>query len=902
MAALILLNGKPDVQAHVLRKVLSTLSRFFTKFPTHWHECIASTIVTIVTGKPHVELGSNSLEKLCHDLSERDTILCLEFCQILIEDVKNENFHHVHESTIDTIINNNIQHLALLLQNATEVLYTNTKNPVILHSAFKTYGAWALNHPMGSEYIKFLLPVTNFIFVFIQHHPATELYHLALEEISEILNRFPSFYDDDAKFHLAHILGETGKCMVAKIEKKNSEIAQSITPYNYEDDDINELQEDVQSFAKAAIALCELAILNMDELDSSEISTLIEYLLIISGFPGFPNVDNNLATLLLEFWTTYADSILESDDSIIFSHSNPFISKVIEIFWAKSKLPLPEQHESWQPDSWEEFEIFRQDFWTFLNSTYCLVDAHLFTRFVTTILTQLSSTTTDWISVEASLSCINALSKNVSSITYEYSLVAQLLCSPLLEQFSHLDNMHIRTTGVNFVGAYSSFFEEDIGQPYLFLVLDYLFKSLSTSTLSDSASRSIQKLCSSSRSFLSEALPSFFDTYTAMTLYTTLDTASHERTTLAIACLIQAVVDVEKKHSYINQLTTLIFAQLEIVHHDYENSTLLPNGPNREHFRQIVSLLHCLANIGIGLQDPRGTSDCADAIAVQQYWDADKFHIRKHLLEVMKTFALDRPEFKSSLEICDCCCAILKSGFSERHGLFVFPFDTELNFIKAKYIAGPSACYSSIIELGYDFLSTHINVQTTYINSLLDTFFSDLNLLLGEEPDAQTSSLKLLRLIASKYTDVLLKHSKCDIMIHFAIQMLTCIDRVSLREATHFWSTYLNISENKDQQASLANIGPELTTLLINKIAGGSTRSELEFYTEVIKTLLVKDEAYPWLDAALVKSPEHQVERIQLSQRQTFYEQLLHLRGRKETNLLIKQFWLTARGIVDYVS
>lgn len=52
-----------------------------------------------------------------------------------------------------------------------------------------------------------------------------------------------------------------------------------------------------------------------------------------------------------------------------------------------------------------------------------------------------------------------------------------------------------------------------------------------------------------------------------------------------------------------------------------------------------------------------------------------------------------------------------------------------------------------------------------------------------------------------------------DMMIYFAIQILICVDRMSLRGATQFLSTYLSVTGNNEQQA-LTTTGLELTELL----------------------------------------------------------------------------------------
>lgn len=917
LGALVFLSSKAGVQMHVLRKLLSTLSRFFTKFPECWPNFIASTVATIATGKPLPEFNE-SIEEVCRTLSERNTVLGLEFCQVLIEDVKNANLENTQEAKVDGILNDNIPHLVILLRYASEILYPQVQQPKILEHVFKTYAAWALNHTMTAEYNQLLMPVTNFIFQYTEANPNSELYQLALEEISEILTRFPTFYNMEMKTYFAHILGQHGRPLIEQIEKTNTRIAQSPEPYIYDnDDEVEDMQELAQTFSKAAIALCELALnelstTNPGPLETPEMATLIKYLLVISNFPGFPYVDHNLTMFMLEFWGTYADAYiqLEWENN---EDAGLCIIQVIEIYWAKITLPLPVQQAHWKTDSWEAFDSFRKDFWEFLDMTYGIVGSQLFNTLVTNILEQLSSgTPPNWEKLEASLSCVNALSEN---ITNEHALVAQLLQSPLLEQLAHLENMHIRTTGVNFIGSYSVFFEEDAGKAYLFPALDYLFKSLSIASLSTTASRSVLKLCSSCRTYLSSSLSSFFDTYTNMSLYAILGNASHERTVLAISYVIQAVEDVETKAWYVNQLITLILGQLEKVNDEYEQSKQLTDGPSKEAFQRIVSLLKCLGNIGKGLQVPddfQGQPAKEQVDAMTAYWDADKFSIRANLLQVMRIFTIDRLDFRASVDICESCCGILKSGFSESvPGPFVFPINTVLEFIKAKHATGPVDCRPALVDLSCCFVSSHSvgssTIPAQYVNSLLATFFSEVDAMLEYEPETQTSNLKLLRQIFTHYAEVFLDNPKIEVMIRFAVQMLQSTDRFAMREATAFWTSFIGLSPSSggyaQQQAILSSVGPDLARTLVSKIAGDSARSELEYYSEVIKSLLSKQLflAKPWFESALVVNPVHPVDKIDGQRRDKLCKQLVGLRGSRQTTQVVKQFWLASRGITDYL-
>lgn len=907
---LIYLKNKENSRLVVIRKLLSTLARFFTKFYSIWPECIPTVISAIALddhkiGLENKNLTANTIQKL----NEKNAVLCLEFCQMLIEDTHGSgNLALQNELKIGSILKGNIDSLVMLLDFSCQSLYPESKSDMLLEHIFKTYSAWSVNYLVTSEVAERFLPITHFIFNYINSGgDSGSLFHIAIEEVAEILERYPKFFSPSLRRNLGEILVRLGEPLTTAIERKNEEINKMLT-YSYEkDDEIEEIELFTRDFLKITVSLCEAEIGNPDRLNSNEISKLFEYLLIISNFPGVPYVDHNLSMYLLEFWGTYSDSFLDGEDSVI--ESNPIILRVIEVFWNKSCLPS--QRLNWNFESSEAFYSFRRDFWEFLELTYPLVGASLFKTFVQNILENLN-TERDWIKIEASLSCVTALSDSIP-LGNEYDYLSQLLSSVFFSKLSELEDMDIRTTAVNFVGSYDSFFELDHGKPFLFGVLDYLFKSLSISKLSNTASKSIQKLCSSCRSFLSNNLDDFFQTYNNMRLFERLDNVSHQRTVFAISCVIQALKNLESKALYSDQLLTIILKELEkdsIKYSEIIQSSNIDKSILEISFDRIVSLLKCISSIGKGLQEPDDVfMFTTDELSLQEeFWACDKYHIRSRIVEVIKVFAIQRFEFNMSYPICEACCEILKSGFSERvPGPFVFSSETSLEFIKAK---GNNSSDETLFPLIVDFSNcfvTSVSVENSassgfFVNSLLELFYAHLETVVKDEPEMQSTYLKFFAQIIGKYMNHFVEDPHADVILKFASSQLSSQERFVIRESTKFWCIFIQ-SKNEKVGSALNNIGPIVMEILVSKISGDSARSELNSYADVIKQFMARRTmmATSLLENALLKHPTSKVNKIDQNLRNRTFHQLVNLRGRKETNNIIKEYWLSARGITDYL-
>jgi hypothetical protein len=255
---------------------------------------------------------------------------------------------------------------------------------------------------------------------------------------------------------------------------------------------------------------------------------------------------------------------------------------------------------------------------------------------------------------------------------------------------------------------------------------------------------------------------------------------------------------------------------------------------------------------------------------------------------------------------------MFKTVFSETvDNPYVFDIGTVLTFIQAKHELGPIACYSLLIGLASCLVTSHsvgsAAIAKQFIDTLLETFFAPASISVEYEPDTQVGNLELLTQVLGHYMDVLLASTNVRLLIEFAVRMLGSSDRFVLRAASKFWVTLIvNESEtmNDIRVDTIRFVGPTLVEVLVHKVSGDAARSELEYYTDVIKKLVFKFplQSKPWFLASVVESPHAALQRRDLTLRKHFVSKIFNLRGARETNNVVKNFWLSCRGIIDYTN
>ncbi|ODQ66040.1 ARM repeat-containing protein [Nadsonia fulvescens var. elongata DSM 6958] len=933
----------------VINKILSTLSLFFIKFPSNWTYCL-SDFAKVVNSN-----AGNSDDFATLDQS--DLMLCLKFVQVLAEDL----------SKPSQSINNTGDIFTKALESNTEVvlnfldLALKAGNYDLRYQSIVLFARWAVIMKTGArQFLPIMEPFKQYSYFLIESLQSANdsIFEVCAESLTDIYETFPHFFDRVFTENFIDVITSStwGQPKAqALIESQDAEQALVYT--------------------KLLVAVGETTVndISLTFNNNEKSSLFISVMKTLTAFPGWAIVDQQITSTLLEFWNNFTEIFI---DTYLEETSNAqilqavqdvkgLVIEIVSIYWNKIKLPVSAEVAEWDSDERDGFMSFRADVADFVESVYPLVQISLFRQLVDTILNCVNTTNLtelSWNDVEASLFLINALSDCINANNdpgAEGEYLIRLFASPLLTNLSETQHFKVCQTAVTLIGSFDSFFESLHGKEFLPRTLDYLFRILSTPSLSLSASKSIQRLCLSCRSLLTELLPSFFQAYVNLfepaTYNVGLDSVFNERTVGAIAAIIQAVQDPEVQSEWLNKLFRILTQQAERTTNEIaEDDEAKIDAAN--------SLLKCIISIGKGLQNPTESPEYSNVSIerLHEFWSRDPHRIKHQILMILNVFSLNSYPYNRSEILTRSACDILKAGFSEFiPGAFVFPIDVVLDYMRARMDLnqrafedrGSGAFIEILCNLGCRMITSYSVgssvIAARYIEDIINILFGGIEdptrfpqFCHHSDPDAQDGRLSVLVQILTKYPKVLIFSGNFLHLLKFAMISLRSKDRFVLRQASAFWVKLLTVTDDEVQDAidrlitetslhegdnslnsqipldrtalfSASCIGLELTYNIVEQISGEAVRSELDAFTEILKKLVFKYSRFvkPWMEHALRSlAQQHNVDNNNngntnaLSSGDTLLiNKVIQLRGGRLTNSVVKEFWMAKRGISDYL-
>jgi hypothetical protein len=423
---------------------------------------------------------------------------------------------------------------------------------------------------------------------------------------------------------------------------------------------------------------------------------------------GFAVGEDKIFTPALEFWSTFvetmADSVYSEDEepqawvTAAMSH----VMDAVSNSWRKAAFPPAHEFSLWDSSERVSFNDARKDVADFLQSVFTLSGPQLITSFAEFTLAAHSSHS--WAELEAAAFCLGSLADCVISDARGDPVLGSLFSSNLfdiLQQSRPEIPTRVRQTCVSLIERYADYFERN--PTSLASALNLLFLAVADPALALPASRSIQRLCSSSRSHLTLELDVFLAQYGALSSQIT-DCQAIERIVGAIASIAQAAQD----DATMAQGTR---ALLEFINRDVENCLqlleLTRSGhlggmpPNNEHRclsfgpdsdlpqHLAMKVLRCLVSMGKGFQSPAdGPVDVdADSDTAGQAQSQEVSAVQGHVLSIVLSIQTAFPE---SGEVMEGICNIFRSGFSEYEpGPFVFPPEMVASYLVRQTSATP---------------------------------------------------------------------------------------------------------------------------------------------------------------------------------------------------------------------
>ncbi|KAL1860145.1 member of the karyopherin-beta [Paecilomyces lecythidis] len=656
--------------------------------------------------------------------------------------------------------------------------------------------------------------------------------------------------------------------------------------------------------------------------------------------PGYAAVDDEACPYLLEWWTEIADEIQEvgcyTEQSLLYRGKQNLARAVLDCF-AKLIYPEPLDIQSWGDDEKIEFNTFRRDVCDFLLATYPILGIELIQVFQEKAKSAMESQ--DWRTFEAAIFCLGHLSEAVDENEHADQCLNAIFFTDEFATICAGQEVQVpdkaRQTLVDMLGRYKSFFERT--HALISPVLNFLFSSLDVASCATAASKSISFLCKSCRQSLTGVLPTFLDQFDQFRMKPTATVQNMERVLEGIAAIVQTLPTDADKAECLERLLRFFQSQAEVARAE------AVRGETETAQSHAYLVLRCVASIGKGLRADGDAIVDLDRDITDPYpatfWNTGPGAIPQTL--IMQCMHILVNDFPINVDIIEAACDILKAGYTEKNGPYVFPPVATVNFVKSIPLGSPGA--DIVMGTASAFLASHrdhpeqiSNEAVALIMHVYETFCWMLENPQYNDPEISNSGIDFLTRLLPKYHPILfsltsapsepsreeinrrggtglLGHSRSqrpilETIISFTFIALSGADPLPLRSASQFWVSVLNLPIGREANASqavedaLKDCLPTLCQILVAQLAGRCARSDIDHLAGILKRLIFRQQgaARLHLSVALASlgsdSSQSQGAIPSPQDRERFLAMIIAARGSAKTTELVRTFWKQCRG------
>ena len=473
------------------------------------------------------------------------------------------------------------------------------------------------------------------------------------------------------------------------------------------------------TYARLLLAYGEATVQSLATKCDQAISVqILRNLVDLLGCGANPGADEELCSQCLEFWSTFAQFLVDSTFAAgeemppWMQRAKKYIPDVIRECWVKICIPRSDIFASWDRHELEAFKELRLEVKDFLESSYALLGRGIFDEFAHLAIESLTNHA--WLHLEATLFCLNALSESVSVDESVDEALSKIFGSSL---FTDMTNSNIptscRLTAISLITNYTAFCERR--SDFLPDVLNFLFETLRTPDIANAATKAIYACCWSCRKALVAKIGAFLYQYEILLTWQGVEASTKEKVLGAIAAIAQAVPVEEERLNYLDNL--LVFVERDV----QESLNLLEVGRYEESQACGVCALRCLVSMGKAFQVPDDV-----AIDLEAKFDSSILWLRGTRISSTQARIVQLIETvtkagSSDSHVMEAACQILRAGYKEiASGPFVFPPSVTENLVLASNLTTPRLDY--ILSTAGALLSKHKFIQTVEISHAADVF------------------------------------------------------------------------------------------------------------------------------------------------------------------------------------
>jgi hypothetical protein len=317
---------------------------------------------------------------------------------------------------------------------------------------------------------------------------------------------------------------------------------------------------------------------------------------------------------------------------------------------------------------------------------------------------------------------------------------------------------------------------------------------------------------------------------------------------------------------------------------------------------QVAALtgLRCLASIAKAFQSPDDEPMEADEeAAAQQFWYSGpgseaQNQIYSIIRGVLQMFDQSQEPMELHGEVVEAVCNTFKAGFAEsKPGPFVFPASAFVDFFSTMQLSTPRL--EIVLSTACSFLRSHSHSSSSDVMQEATRLLAEVlrfirSIYALREEDNTTGLLDVMERFMPRYTKVFftLQQDDLETLFSFPLECLAIPEPLPKRAAAQFWvpilpayshqqpilttiqTTFLALTSarTKTTQAHLDDVinhfGPRLAMGIIRNVAGGATRTDLDWFAEPLKKLSTRtvyarkllEEALAAVDAGPAVGPD----------------------------------------------
>ncbi|PKY06229.1 putative importin 13 [Aspergillus campestris IBT 28561] len=907
-----LVNG--GGQPFVIRKLATSLATIFLKANSPWAHAIWNLAASLANGKYISEEQCQSVDlqnAVLPAMAERQVMALLYFANILGEEI-NKWSSESRRGADSGRISKNAQDAFLVVEFVLRHIVQQevSGNPLsdgslgieainAFHSWMGVRSALQLRDTIPASQLS---STTNYV---IQSMKISTLSKTATQVLVELIDWRDSISTPEhLSAVLEYIISDFGSSHIAALMESD-----------FDEDNLTFLE---LLLAYSTLKQREILIQPLD----AQHEKVVALLHMLFKAPGYAAVDDTASPLALEWWTEVADDMQEiflgSEEQAGMGAAKQNLARAAMDCFEKLKYPSTKELKGWNDDDRSEFGSFRRDVCDFLLAIYPMLGVELVQVFQDKARSSLIQQ--DWATFEAAIFCIAQLSEAVDENQHADECLNAIFFCDQFAQLCESGGLAIpdkaRQSLVDTLGRYQSYFERT--QSLLPRVLTFLFASLDIVSCASAASKSISYLCKSCRNALTFELPTFVDQFEHFRYKPTATSQTMEKVLEGIAAIIQTVPSDEDKSQFLQRILTFFREQAELAREEASQGLV-----DQARSRGQMSL-RCIASVGKGLRaDGEIVLDSDDASSADPYpptfWNTGNGAASQTL--IMQCMQLLMTDFPLDVSIIEAACDILKAGFTERTGPYVFPPMVAVNFVKS--IPLGSAGTDMVMATASAFLASHsahpqkVREETVaLIVHVYETFCWMHEKPELYDPEVANSGIDFLTRLLPKYHPFLFSLTSTppgaaqrppvlQAILNFTLLSLQDTEPLPLRSASQFWVSVVNLSgEAEPVMGALNDCLPALCRILITQVSGRCARSDLEHLCEVLRRIIFKHQglARPHLTAALAEvgnepTNQHHHPVVSPEEKQRFLASLLAARGAKsQTVQMTRSFWVKCRG------